>query len=119
MEIITNTKKAYSGEMLELSFKAEDDDLSGNSIPEGIYDISINLTENPDETTPIYVLAASSTINSSNIDISYNTAKNGGKIGYIVRTGDFGTAQFQFNLRDENGNIIATEEDIKILYNSH
>ena len=109
----TDTKKAYSGEMLELSFNTEDDDLSGNSIPEGIYDISINLTENPDEATPIYVLAASSTINSSNIDISYNTAKNGGKIGYIVQDGDFGTAQFQFNLRDENGNIIATKEDIK------
>ena len=112
-------KKAFVGEMLELSFNTEDDDLSGNSVPVGIFDVSVNLTENPEATTPTYVLAASqiSSFNTSNIDISYNSAKDGGKIGYIIQDGDFGTAQFQFHLRDENGNIIATKENI-ISYNS-
>ena len=112
-------KKAFVGEMLELSFTTDDDDLSGNSIPEGIYDVSVNLTENPEIAAPTYILAASqlSSFNTSYIDISYNLAKDGGKIGYIVQDGDYGSVQFKFNLRDENGNIIATKENI-LSYNS-
>lgn len=101
-------KKAYTGEAIQLTFSTDDDDLSGNQAPTGIYDVSILLTETP-ATTSSYTEVASSTTNTSNFDVSYNTAGDGGFIRYIIQDDDFGNPKFEFNLRDDNGNISSTK----------
>ena len=101
-------KKAYTGEAIQMTFSTDDDDLSGNQAPTGIYDVSILLTETP-ATTSSYTEVASSTSNTSNFDVSYNTAGDGGFIRYIIQDDDFGNPKFEFNLRDDNGNISSTK----------